>query len=93
MLDKKFSCFVCYEIFDLYCDFKEHIIKNHEEAREYLICPLKHCQCPVRDLRIHFKAKHPGIILPKTIQMRATVWYDFKDGVRKKKTTGFKDGS
>lgn len=73
---KKYSCFVCgvqFEDFDL---FKGHIFEKHDEGREFIVCPLARCGAPVRDMKSHFKAKHPSEQLPKTGQMRAMVWKD-----------------
>jgi hypothetical protein len=89
---KKLRCFVCGRDFNSYEEFKEHIIDEHEEGREYLMCG--YCGAPVRDVRLHYKVKHPGVEMPKDGQMRATVWYDFS-GKRKKpqkKVPNFKEG-
>ena len=52
---------------DDYESYKSHILENHEEGREYVICPLTRCGCPVRCVRTHFKAKHPHEkSIPKT---------------------------
>ncbi len=89
---KKYRCFVCGRDFIDYDEFREHIIEEHEEGREYVKCPI--CEAPVRDVRMHVKVKHPGKPLPKQGQMRATAWYDFsgKSRTKKKKVPDFKEG-
>jgi hypothetical protein len=74
---RKWQCFVCGHNFTEYETFKAHIIEKHEEGREYVICPLERCGAPVRDIRLHFKAKHPHEkTVPKVGQMKAMVWKD-----------------
>ncbi len=80
---KKYRCFVCGRDFTDYDEFREHVIGEHEEGREYVKCPI--CEAPVRDVRMHVKVKHPGKTLPKKCQMRATVWYDFSGKSRTRK--------
>lgn len=58
---------------------------SHEEGREYIKCP--DCTAPVRDMALHYKAKHPKRIMPKGLQTRVAVWRDFKSNGEKKKTT------
>lgn len=89
---KKFQCFVCGVILDNYDLFKTHIIERHEEGREYLLCPLLHCQAPVRELGIHFKTRHPSTTLPKNIQHRVSVMYDTRSPDGRKKKVSFKSG-
>ena len=90
---RKYNCFVCgmqYTDFELY---NEHIRVNHEEGREYILCPLLRCKCCVRDLRTHFKVKHPGTPMPKNGQMKAIVWKDQKsDGKLKTRKPRFREG-
>lgn len=92
---RKFQCFVCgnyYENFDL---FKNHITENHELGLEYVICPLQRCQAPVRDLRMHFKCKHPKDKLPPVSgPVRAIIWKDYspKTGKMKTKKPKFREG-
>jgi hypothetical protein len=76
--DRKWSCFVCAKTFDGYDDYKTHILDSHEEGREFLKCP--DCECPVRDLKMHYKAKHPKRALPTGLQTRVVVWKDFRPG-------------
>lgn len=90
--EKLFSCFVCGFCFRKYDEFRQHIINEHEEGREYLICPLTHCQSPIRDLRTHWRAKHTGITMPQSAQMKATVFYDTRQQGKKKKIPSFKEG-
>lgn len=89
---KQFQCFVCGMVQNTYEEFKSHIIEKHEEGREYLTCPLKHCMSPVRELSSHFKAKHPNIPLPKTIQHRVAVMYDISSTDKRKRKVSFKSG-
>lgn len=79
------KCFVCGSDFECYEMYSDHIRLQHEEGREYITCPVASCKSPVRDLRAHFKAKHPNRVIPKTGQMRALIWRDFKTGKKGKK--------
>lgn len=93
--DKRvWQCFVCGERHETFEAFKEHILKTHEEGREYVVCPLQRCQAPVRDMRMHFKAKHPGVKRPKTGQNRALIWKDIstKNGKMNTKMPHFREG-
>lgn len=78
---RNFQCFVCFNCLNSFDEFKGHIIEKHEEGRDYIICPVDWCQYPVRDIRMHFKAKHPSLKLPTVKQMKAIV---FRDGKEKK---------
>lgn len=92
--DKRiWQCFVCGVEFEEYEEFKSHILKEHEEGREYIKCPLHRCDAPVRDLSAHFKSKHPNDKIPKNCQLKASVWRDFR-GNRKgtRKPVEFKSG-
>ena len=93
---RKFQCFVCGKGHTDFEDYKKHIIESHEEGREYVICPLGRCGAPVRDLRMHFKAKHPSETqIPKAGQMKALIWKDQtnkKDGKLKQRKTRFREG-
>ncbi len=86
--NRKYHCFVCGMAYETVEDFNNHIIANHEEGREYIKCPV--CECAVRDLKCHFKVKHPFRQIPKNIQTRVPIWKDFKFGrdgsVKEKKT-------
>jgi hypothetical protein len=91
---KKWQCFICGLMFTSYQDFKEHILEEHDEGRDYVLCPLKRCQAPVRDLHLHFKAKHPQNKLPKVPQTKAMIWRDFSPRGRKKtRKPKFKQGN
>jgi hypothetical protein len=73
---RRYQCFVCGQQFESYEDYKGHILDSHEESREYVVCPLARCGCPVRCVRAHFKVKHPYEEIPKKGQMKALVWKD-----------------
>lgn len=89
---KKYQCFVCGVQFasaedgDGFAKFRDHILESHEEGREYVVCPFRHCGAPVRDLRAHHRARHASLPMPKSGQMRATVWRDFSPRGDKKRT-------
>ncbi len=89
-----YQCFVCGERLDTFDLFKDHIIKNHEEGRDYIACPLQRCGAPVRDMKAHFKAKHPYDKLPKTCASRAIIWKDIstKNGQMNTKKPHYRDG-
>jgi hypothetical protein len=93
---RKYQCFVCGQNFELFDAYKNHIIQTHDEGREYVICPLDRCGAPVRDLRSHYKAKHPSEkSIPTTGQMKAMVWKDQsnkKDGKLKQRKPKFREG-
>ena len=80
---RKWRCFVCGKVHDAYDDYKEHILTEHEEGREFLTCPVETCTAPVRDLKAHFKAKHHSRVFPKGVQHRVAIWRDFKEGGKK----------
>jgi hypothetical protein len=91
---RKYQCFVCGVMFESFDHYRNHIIEKHEEGREYIICPLDRCLAPVRDLRLHFKIKHPGTPMPSVSGMaRATIWKDFgPKGEKKTKKPKFREG-
>lgn len=90
---RTYQCFVCGIMFDTYDEFQNHILEEHEEGRDYIKCPLERCQAPVRDLRLHFKIKHPHEQIPKNSQMKATIWRDFSPkGKKRSKKPKFKEG-
>ena len=74
---RKYQCFVCGVMFVDFSEYKEHIREEHEEGREYVLCPLGRCGAPVRDLKLHFKVKHPSETMPKKGQLKAMIWKDF----------------
>lgn len=80
---RKFQCFVCGVEFLNWPEYRDHILEEHEEGRDYVKCPLIRCGAPVRDLRAHFKCKHPSEKMPKVPQVRSMIWKDW--GGRKKK--------
>ena len=70
-----FCCGLAYKTLD---EYKQHILERHEEGKDFIVCPLKHCGFPVRDLKAHFLVKHKGISLPNTEGMRSAIlWRDF----------------
>lgn len=74
---RKYQCFVCGVMFTEFPEYKEHIIEEHDEGREYVLCPLVRCGAPIRDLSLHFKVKHPSERMPKKGQLKAMIWKDF----------------
>lgn len=89
---RKYQCFVCGRLFPEFWEFKDHILQNHEEGREYIICPLERCGAPVRDMRMHFKVKHPSEKMPTKGMMKALVWKDFGSGRKKTNKPKFRQG-
>lgn len=92
---RRYQCFVCGKNYELYEEYSSHIKDAHEQGQDYVICPLQRCGAPVRDLRLHFKTKHPNEKgAPKVGQMRATVWRDVnrKTGEITKQTPKFREG-
>lgn len=83
---RKWQCFVCGKQYPDFDSYKNHIIAEHDEGREYIKCPAEGCGAPVRDLRTHWKLKHPKRIMPKNCQMKVIVWSDFSSTGKKKKT-------
>lgn len=76
---RKFTCFVCGVEYSDFEEYKSHIVTEHEEGRDYVLCPLDHCKAPIRDLKLHFKVKHPGQVMPKVgTQLKASIWKDQK---------------
>jgi len=90
MINKRdFCCFICFESFDNVAGFRNHIVNNHEEGTDFILCP--ECKIPLRDLKSHFALKHPEKVLPKGYPCRPIILRDIK---RVKKTkvkykTGF----
>lgn len=76
--DRTWICFCCAKKCENYEEYNAHIAEAHEEGREYLTCP--DCKAHVRDLKMHYAAKHPKRMLPTGIQTRVMVWKDFKPG-------------
>lgn len=73
---RKFQCFCCGVQYNTYKEYCEHIISEHEEGRDFVLCPLDRCKAPVRDIPSHFKANHAGQEIPKKGQLKASVWKD-----------------
>lgn len=89
----KYVCFCCGMQFSEYDEFKVHIIENHEEGREYVLCPLDHCKAPVRDVKLHIKVKHPHFKMNSYAgQTKAIVWKDFSSKGSKTRKPRFKTG-
>jgi len=90
---RKYQCFVCGVYFEEFEQFKTHIVETHEEGREYIVCPCDHCQAPVRDLRMHFKVKHPHMNMPPVAMTKAIVMKDLSaKGKVKNKKPQFREG-
>lgn len=89
---RMYQCFVCGKQYKEYEPFKEHILGEHDEGREYVICPLERCQAPVRDLKAHFKAKHPTTAMPKTGPSRAMIWKDVSGKKTRTRKPSFREG-
>lgn len=89
---RKYTCFVCGVQFTDYEEFSSHIKENHEEGRDYVVCPLKRCGAPVRDIRSHFKVKHPNDKMPKISMNKPIVWKDFSGKKTKTKKPSFREG-
>jgi hypothetical protein len=89
---RKYTCFCCGVEFKFneYSAYKEHIIDEHEEGREWIKCPIERCSAPVRDVRSHFKVCHPHEPIPANMQMKVMVWKDF--GTKKRKKLKFEEG-
>jgi hypothetical protein len=90
---RKYCCYVCGVLFDVFEEFTTHIIEKHEEGRDYVLCPLERCKCPVRDVKLHYKVKHPSEKLPTKGLMKAIVWRDISTkGKVKVKKRNFREG-
>ena len=88
---RKWQCFVCGKQYNDFESYKEHIIDKHEEGREFITCPT--CNTPVRDVRAHFRAKHPKRQMPSNCQMKVAIWQDFShSGRKKRKKPSFREG-
>lgn len=91
---RQYTCFVCGLSFAGFDEFTGHILEKHEEGREYIRCPLDRCRACVRDLRQHFKVKHPSENMPKIGQLKATIWKDqnLKTGKLTQRKPKFREG-
>jgi hypothetical protein len=87
-LKRKWQCFCCGVEFKEYETYRNHILDQHEEGREYILCPK--CQAPIRDMKLHFKLKHPHVTMPAGLQHRTILWRDQSAGGKKK--TQYKQG-
>jgi len=87
---RKYQCFVCGRQYTDLEEYNKHILEKHEEGREFIKCP--GCGYAVRDLRQHWKAKHPKRVMPKNCQMKVAVWRDFTGGKKKSRKLSFKEG-
>ncbi len=78
---------MCGKNYESYEPYKDHILLEHDEGREYIKCP--DCEAPVRDLKLHYAQKHPNRTMPKNVLTRVAVWHDFKTGKegQQKRTT------
>lgn len=91
---RKWQCFICGQQHSEYEAFKTHILEKHEQGREYVVCPLARCGAPVRDVKLHFKAKHPTEKCPKIGQLKAIIWKDIAPtGKVKTRKPSFREGS
>jgi len=89
---KKYQCFCCATEFTEFEAFKTHITEEHEEGRDYVLCPLQRCQAPVRCLKTHFKVKHPREKMPPVKQTKAIIWKDMHGKKLKHRRPNFIDG-
>jgi TnsA endonuclease N terminal len=91
---RKWQCFVCGKEHSDFETFSAHITETHEEGREYILCPLGRCGAPVRDIKTHFRAKHPNEEMPKfNGPNRTIVWKDFGNKKTKKsRKPAFREG-
>jgi len=97
-MDKKntgrnYCCFICEQSYDQLDVFRSHIVTEHKEGDDYVICPS--CGIPTRDLIAHYRSKHIGEVIPPGTQTRALIIRDVKKKVKKigKKVTKFKQGN
>lgn len=88
---KNFICFVCDNIFETVEEFRSHIVSDHEEGVDFIICPCEECKIPVRDLRVHVATKHPEFKIPEGYPLRPIILRDSK--CKKKRNLGFKQGN
>lgn len=88
---KNFICFVCDTVFETLEEFRTHIVSEHEEGTDFILCPCETCNIPVRDLRVHVATKHPEFKIPDGYPLRPIILRDSK--FKKKRNTGFKQGN
>jgi hypothetical protein len=90
---RKYQCFCCGRAYDSYEEMKQHILEKHEEGRDYVLCPLPRCSFPVRDVKLHFKNRHPTDPMPRTGQLKALIWKDQRTkGKLKTRKPKFREG-
>jgi len=80
-MDKKntgrnYCCFICEQNYDQLDVFRSHIVTEHKEGDDYIICPS--CSIPTRDLIAHYRSKHIGEVIPPGTQTRALIIRDVK---------------
>jgi hypothetical protein len=88
---KNFCCFVCDTVFESLEEFRSHIVTEHEEGTDFIVCPCEECKIPVRDLRTHMALKHPEQKVPDGYPVRPIILRDCK--FKKKRKTAFKQGN
>lgn len=90
IMPKRLRCFCCGSEHSDYDEYKTHIFEDHadEENNLWVKCP--HCDWPIRDIKSHFKIKHPHVEIPKVPQMRARIWKEWDS--KKKKMKRVKSG-
>jgi hypothetical protein len=90
---RKYQCFVCSLIYDEFDEFSAHIVNEHEEGTDYVLCPLERCKAPVRCIKSHYKARHPSEKMPHKGMLKATIWRDIDpQGKIKKRKAKFRTG-
>ena len=82
-INRNYCCFVCEQNYDQLDQLKLHIISEHKEGDDYVICPS--CQMPARDLLVHYRSKHIGESIPPGTQSRALIIRDIKKKEEKQK--------
>ena len=75
-LGRNYCCFVCEQSFDQLDLLRSHIVTEHKESDDYVICPS--CGIPTRDLIAHYRSKHIGEVIPPGTQTRALIIRDIK---------------
>ncbi|MFW5794545.1 MAG: TnsA endonuclease N-terminal domain-containing protein [Bacillota bacterium] len=90
---KKIICFICSQECFGEAGWKNHIIENHTEWDEYLLCPL--CRVPCRDIKSHFAVHHKFESIPEMKQYKVSKLYDWtkKYQRQKKKKSKWKAGT
>jgi hypothetical protein len=93
---RRWQCFVCGLNHNDYDSCRQHIVDKHEQGRDYVLCPLPRCGAPVRDIKLHFKAKHPTEKMTSTAGQpnKALIWRDFSPtGKKKTRKPRFREGT